>query len=223
MKLIILFVLHLIIHAAYANPDIAQIDAQIVNDEYTLVDEAILKVQIEADKKQNAYRSAVVSREDMYTITNSVRLSRRPGMSVLYEFLRNKDNIEESVQWSQAIAKNKYAVGAERLELPRAVLEAAHKKNLFRKTEKILDCQNKQVISHGMKTTMLRVSFYPSIRPNKLLEARTSSIEDANKEIDKIFSHISFLASELNLKQVSGILYVSNHTELQFCEVNLDF
>lgn len=204
----------------YAQNEAYEVNAQVEDPQYTKVDNAILKVQIESDRKHGGFRSALESREIMYTMTNSIRLSRLSGRSILYEFLRNKDDVEDSVLWSKAIAKNKYATDEERLELPRAVLEAAVKKGLYRKSDKMLNCNLRKVGSWEARDSILKLSFYSSIKSDrKILQASASTVEDANKEIDKLLSHVSFVAAELGRKEVSGILFAYTTTELQFCEV----
>lgn len=213
MKKIIYLLLILMSHSLHA-------DFQIQDPEYTEVDNAILRVAVVEDKKQDNFRSAIESREAMYTLTTSVPLFRRPP-GVLYQLLRNKDDVQDSVSWARAILKNKYAKGEERLKLARAVYEAAIKKNIFKKSDSLLDCKSRTVVSQGERSNSFVVSFYPSIKPDKPLWARASSVEAANSEIAKFFEYNSIRGTELGEKHVSGILFVWNQTELQACEIRL--
>ena len=206
--------------------DIAEsVDSALIKSpEKNALDAAIVKVQIDADEAHGAFISEPVSREDMYTLTGSVQISRKPGMSLLYEFLTDKKDITSAVKWSNAIAKNKYAKGSERLALPRSVIETAIQKGWFKRSTNLLDCEPMKVKVKSVDGDNLNVSFYPSLlTKGELLRSSSSQVDAANSSLNGFISFVSKKATEEKLSSVSGIVfaYTVNGKALQSCELNI--
>ena len=193
-------------------------------DKLKKVDAAILDIQINSDKAHNVYVSDTVSKETMYSLTFSVQISRRPGMSLLLEFLRNKDDVDDSVKWSKAIAKNKFAIGEEKLELVRSVLEAAVKRGIFEKTDDLLDCKTGKVISKSLEQDTVNFTFYPSFKTHGMLLRDTATTQQiADEKIAKFYSFVKEQAKSNIQGNLTGVLFAYSKIgkKVQSCNISL--
>jgi hypothetical protein len=100
-----------------------------VKNAFVPVDDAVLDVQIQADKEHNAFVSREATMRSLDRALYNVPLIDRPGLPILYKYVKYNSNKEEAVNWSKAIAKHRYAKDEnEQMELVYALLKSVGEK-----------------------------------------------------------------------------------------------
>jgi hypothetical protein len=185
------------------------------------IDPAVLEIQIRAEKEHRVFVSEKSSTTIFRRYQYHIPLVYRPGLPLLYKYtILNPDKVE-AIQWSRAIAKNRFNDN-DRLDLAYALIKASITKGDFKKTMDLLDCKTGKIIGKSEANDFIYFGLYSTIATEDTQwGAGRETPEEKNHKIDGFYLKLNELAKAKDQTSYRVILLAttSDSRKIQSCEI----
>lgn len=189
------------------------------------VSDAVLDVQIQADKEHNSFISREATMRSLDLELFKIPLIDKPGLPLLYKYVKYNDSKEEALNWSKAIAKHRYAKDEhERMELVYALLKSASAKSDFKESTELLNCKKGLLVISPMAEDPVVLSFYPAFPIKEKLWAIIETTDAGNEQIKYFQLKVKQEAKNLNRKSIPAVLIATTKQsrKIQSCNLQME-
>ncbi|MBA2403344.1 MAG: hypothetical protein H0V66_01125 [Bdellovibrionales bacterium] len=182
--------------------------------------EAILEIQIQADKDHGVFVNRQVTENAFYETKSEVEFSLSDeGTGFIYEILNDFDHWGDALELSRELAKHRLSQDEnEKFEILKGVFDLAAVSFGYSKTDEFIDCETGKIIYDRFDDDYLKIDFLTTV-PDVTSSYQLGGDKSDNWSQLQLFSELDEL-SQSHKKNLRGVLYVSSpvYDKLQYCE-----